>query len=77
MHKNQHAFRKGRSTETALSDMVDILESEVLRKGVTVGVFLDIEGAFDNLLPGGIIRSLRDRKTPESLLSWFQNYLIS
>ena len=51
MHKNQHAFRKGRSTETALSDTVDILESEVLRKGHAVGVFLDIEGAFDNLLP--------------------------
>jgi hypothetical protein len=27
MHKDQHAFRKGRSTETALSDTVDYLES--------------------------------------------------
>ena len=77
MHKNQHAFRKGRSTETALSDTVDILESEILRKGLAVGVFLDIEGAFDNLLPGGIIRSLQKRNTPEFLLQWFQNYLVS
>ena len=77
MHKNQHAFRKGRSTESALSDTVDILESEVLRKGVAIGVFLDIEGAFDNLLPGGIIRSLQTRNTPQFLLSWFQNYLVT
>ena len=76
-HKNQHAFRKGRSTESALSDTIDILESEVLRKGVAIGVFLDIEGAFDNLLPEGVIRSLRSRNTPEPLLKWFRNYLYS
>jgi ribonuclease HI len=75
MHKNQHAFRKGRSTESALSDTVDYLESEVLRQGVAIAVFLDIEGAFDNLLPGVIVNSLRERKTPEKLTMWFQKYL--
>jgi ribonuclease HI len=75
MHKDQHAFRKGRSTESALSDTVDYLESAVLRQGVAVGVFLDIEGAFDNLLPEGVIRSLRTRNTPEKILMWFQKYL--
>jgi ribonuclease HI len=76
-HKNQHAFRKGRSTESALSDTVDILESEVLRKGLAIGVFLDIEGAFDNLLPEGVIRSLKNRNTPQPLLNWFREYLVS
>ena len=77
MHKNQHAFRKGRSTESALSDLVDHLESSALRGGVAVGVFLDIEGAFDNLLPVGVIQSLQKRNTPKKLLLWFQNYLVS
>ena len=77
MHKNQHAFRKGRSTESALSDLVDHLESAALNGGTAIGVFLDIEGAFDNLLPVGVIDSLRKRNTPEHLLQWFQNYLVS
>ena len=58
MHRNQHAFRKGRSMESALSDTVDHLESVALNGGVAIGVFLDIEGAFDNLMPAGILRSL-------------------
>jgi ribonuclease HI len=75
MHKDQHAFRKGRSTESALSDVVDYLESEVLRKGFAVAIFLDIEGAFDNLLPEGVIQSLQKRKTQKKLVRWFTRYL--
>jgi Reverse transcriptase (RNA-dependent DNA polymerase)/Endonuclease-reverse transcriptase len=77
IHKNQHAFRKGRSTESALSDVVDHLESYALNKGTAIGVFLDIEGAFDNLLPEGVIRSLQQRNTPEPLLEWLRKYLVS
>ena len=77
MHKNQHAFRKGRSTESALSDLVDHLESSALDGGTAIGVFLDIEGAFDNLLPAGVIQNLKTRNTPTPLLQWFQNYLVS
>jgi Reverse transcriptase (RNA-dependent DNA polymerase)/Endonuclease-reverse transcriptase len=77
IHKNQHAFRKGRSTESALSDTVDHLESSALQGGIAVGVFLDIEGAFDNLLPTGVIRSLQKRNTPKPLLHWLQKYLVS
>ena len=65
IHKNQHAFRKGRSTESALSDTVDIIESVNLRQGTAIGLFLDIEGAFDNLLQEGILRSLQKRNTPK------------
>jgi hypothetical protein len=50
MHANQYTFRKGRSTESAISDTVDYLESKVLRGGFAIGVFLDIEGTFNNLL---------------------------
>lgn len=77
MHKDQHAFRKGRSTESALSDTVDHIESEVLRQGFAIGVFLDIEGAFDNLLPEGVIESLRNRDPKYKLLNWFKRYLTT
>jgi hypothetical protein len=72
MHMNQHAFRKGRSTESALSDTVDHLESAALNGGVAIGVFLDIEGAFDNLMPEGLFVSSR-REQVHNESSWLKN----
>jgi retron-type reverse transcriptase len=77
MYKNQHAFRKGRSMESALSDTVDQFESAAFNGGVAIGVFLDIEVAFDNLMPAGIIQSLEKRGLPPELLGWFCMYLDS
>jgi hypothetical protein len=61
MHANQHAFQKDRSTKLSLSDTVDNLESKVLRGGFAIGIFLYIEGAFNNILPEGILESLGKR----------------
>ncbi len=49
LNVNQHAFRKGSSCDSALSDMVDGIESSILRNQYALGIFLDIKGAFDNL----------------------------
>jgi hypothetical protein len=57
--------------------MLDYLESEVLRGGFAIGIFLDIERAFNNLLPEGVLKSLEKRGTPAKLLSWFKNYLLT
>jgi hypothetical protein len=43
----------------------------------TTGIFLDIEGAFNNLLPNGVLESLGKRGTPAKLLSWFKNFLLT
>ena len=45
-HSNQHAFRGGRSTDTALSQFCDTVEQAILRGQYCIGVFFDIEGAF-------------------------------
>ena len=58
LHRNQHAFRKGRSTESALSDVVDVIEHQIMRGGFALGIFLDIEGAFDNALPQAVVAEL-------------------
>ena len=41
----QHAFRKHHSTDTALSEVVNVIEGSVMRGGNTLGVFFDIQGA--------------------------------
>jgi hypothetical protein len=76
MHGNQHAFQKGRSTKSAPSDTVNYLENKVLRGGFATGIFLDIEGAFDNLLLEGVLESLK-KGYPAKLLSWFKNFLLT
>ena len=47
--ERQHAFRKGSSCDSALSDMVDNIKKSILRGEYAVGLFLDIVGAFDNV----------------------------
>lgn len=48
LHPRQHAYTKGRSTETALHDLSSKVQESILNgKSALVG-FLDIEGAFDN-----------------------------
>jgi hypothetical protein len=44
----QHAYLKGRSTETALHDLVYKIDGSLAQKELALGVFLDLEGAFDN-----------------------------
>ena len=75
LSKNQHAFRKGRSTESALSCMVSHIEGAIDKKEYALGVFLDIQGAFDNVKPEAIIRGLKARGVPDELLKWYDGYL--
>jgi hypothetical protein len=47
LHRNQHAYQKGKSTETALHNVVTHAVYAIEHKGIALGAFLDIEGAFD------------------------------
>jgi hypothetical protein len=49
MHKNQHAFRRGHSTEIPLSELTNYIEQAFINKEYVVSVFLDIIGAFNNV----------------------------
>jgi hypothetical protein len=46
LHRNQHAYQIGKSTETA-HNVVTHVESAIEHKDIVLGAFLDIEGAFD------------------------------
>jgi hypothetical protein len=74
-NKNQHAFRLGRSTETALSQTVNIIEKGVLRNGFTLGVFLDVEGAFDNLSYAAAKKALTKKGVKTEIKTWYLQYL--
>jgi hypothetical protein len=47
LHRNQHAYQIGKSTETALHNVVTHTENAIEHKDIALGEFLDTEGAFD------------------------------
>jgi hypothetical protein len=43
----QHAYLKGKSTETALHDLVYKIDGSLAQNELALGVFFDVEGTFD------------------------------
>ena len=48
LHPNQHAYQAGKSVETVLHQLVVRDEKALDQQEMALGVFLDIEGAFNN-----------------------------
>ena len=72
IHGSQNAYRRGKSTETALAGLVDKIESGILRNKLALGVFLDISGAFDNILLDKVIEQLRIKNFPTWMIDWYE-----
>jgi ribonuclease HI len=75
LHNNQHAFRQGRNTESALSFTIDYIEKSILRKQYALAVFLDIEGAFDNISLEAMENGMRDHDIPHEIIQWYKQYM--
>ena len=46
LHPNQHAYQAGKSVEMALHQLVVRVEKALDQQEISLGAFLDIEGAF-------------------------------
>ena len=77
LHEMQFAFQKGKSTEMALHAITDIIEHTFENQEITLGAFLDIEGAFDNTGFGAIIKALENRNIEEAGIKWIHSMLAN
>ena len=75
MHENQHAFRKDHSCDIALSRVVGHIEKSILNGHYTLGVFLDIQGAFDNITIDSLESGMKAHGFPEQMITWYINYM--
>lgn len=75
LHKNQHAYSRVNNVDTALVQVVDEAEKGPLRKEFTLGVFIDIAGAFNNLKTENALEAMRKRGFPEHLVSWYESFV--
>ena len=75
-HK-QHAFQTRKSTESALHCLVTKIEKTIVEGQYALGIFLDIEGAFDNVLFKTIIEALERLQLPREIVRWVNAMLRS
>ena len=75
INNNQHGFRKGFSTETAISNTVNHIEKNIMENKYCLGIFLDIQSAFDTIKPQYVTRCLKKHGAPDDLHEWYLNYL--
>ena len=75
--KTQHGFRKNYSCDTALSSLVDQIESGILRNQLVQVANIDIASAFGSLSYESAIKAMREHKIPEKIIQWYKHFLES
>ena len=70
LHCDQHAYKAGYSTQTALSKAVNLIEEQLNLKGFTIRTFMDIKGA-SNHTSSEVIKSAMTRQgVPTAVVDW-------
>jgi hypothetical protein len=70
----QDGFRPNKSTLTALLSLTNFIEISHHQNQQTIALFLDIQGAFDNINPARAIKTLADWGTPTKITDTLLNY---
>jgi len=72
---SQTGFRKGHSTDLALTRLTTYLEQAKQDRLVVSGLFMDIKGAFDNVPYVELLNILRGKGVPHQVVSWYDDLL--
>ena len=76
VHAKQHGFRHDRSTESAISDAANYIESHILQRKFCVGVSLDIQAAFDSIKTHKVKQALLKHGGDSLMVKWYYNCLL-
>jgi len=77
LHPRQHVYQAGKSTESALHQLVSRLERALDQKQYALGVFFNIEGAFDNSSPRSVRYALDEWRVVKPVRNWIVNMIES
>lgn len=75
LHDNQHGFRKGKSTSTALIAFYNMLIEEIDKKHFPVSIFCDFSKAFDCVQHGILMDKLYMYGIRGNAAQWISSYL--
>ena len=68
--KNQFGFRKRKCTQTALHRLTNRIEEAIANGQYALGIFLDVEGAFDAIKFNSIREAMEKIKIPDKIVNW-------
>jgi len=70
LHPKQHAYQAGKSVETALHQLVVRVEKALDQQEISLGIFLDIEGAFNNTSYDSLCAALVRHGVDHTIVRW-------
>ena len=73
----QYGFRKGSSTEAAILKLVSLVETSLKVGNYSLGIFLDIQGAFDNIPFVAIKRALEKTRARGNVSNWILHFITT
>lgn len=76
IHKNQFGFRKGRSTEDALRNIVTRIEENIANKDISLMISLDFQSAFNSVNINILITKILELDIPEALKKVLINFCV-
>lgn len=76
LNSNQHASQEGKSTETALHDLVSQIEDTFGKKEYAICTFMDIAGAFDNISLEALNTHIEHCGLNKHIVKWI-NYMLA
>lgn len=77
LSSKQYGFRKGNSTESAIIKLVSLVESALKLGNYALGIFLDIEGAFDNIPFSAIKNALEKTAAKGNISNWILHFITN
>ena len=75
LYLKQFGFQKSHSTEHAIIQLIDQINSSFEKNNFTLGVFIDLSKAFDTVDHHILISKLENYGVNGNNLHWFQSYL--
>ena len=75
VHAQQHGFRTDRNTDTAISTVTDYIERHISNQKHVIGVFLDIQAAFDPIKCSKIREMLLQHGGDPLMIDWYYSYI--
>ena len=70
LHSNKHAYQPGKSMEMALHQLVVRVEKALDQQEVALGIFLDIEGAFNSTSYDSMCMALARHGVDHTIVRW-------
>jgi hypothetical protein len=77
LYKNQYGFREKRSTQHAIIDIVNQIQTNMDKNMYTCGIFIDLQKAFDTVNHSILLQKLQHYGIRGIINDWFSSYLLN